>query len=141
MPHRLQIFSGTIAHVIEGSFLSIIAVWQGLSTITDTEFSRLTGQHGYTYALILAVIVLWTSNTFRERRDEKNRERRHNELMATNTANTEELKHLTAESLKVHFKSVESAVEGVAAIRALSNNFTYLTEQLKKRPCQKDQPE
>jgi len=131
-------------HIAEGTVLTSLAVWQGAQSfylgLTESDWSKLTGPHGVAFAAVIAVIVLWAAllaYISKSRKEElaartvedAARERRHIELMNTQTAHAEKLIELTSQSITAN-------INGTHAIETLSRNMQCLTMEIKDRPCQ-----
>ena len=126
-------------------------MWQGIeavvATISDSDYSKMTGPHGVAFVSVIAVIVLWgallayisrTNKREEARRKEElearkiedeARERRHVELMTTQGHNAQKLIDLTAQSIAAN-------MNGTHAIQMLSHDIQTMTNDLKVRPCQ-----
>lgn len=144
MPHRDPNIQAFFSHVVEGSVLGFLAIWQGLSayaaTISEQDWSKIFGPNGVAFVSVIAVVVLWSallmfihrSKKSEEQRrkeelemrakEDESRERRHKEIMEMQTKNAEDLKSLTAESIKANMK-------GTFAIETL-------IARISERPCQ-----
>ena len=129
-----------MSHTIEGTLLFVLATAQGLQyligTITEADWLRFTGPHGFLFGAIIAIGVLWNSGRVREknetiRRDKEElaREGRHSELVKTNKDNAESLIALTVESIKAQAKATH-------AVEKMDSNIQRLTVELSERPCQ-----
>ena len=140
MPHRVQFLSFAMNHTIEGLLLLSIAIVQGgqtlLGVISEADWLKFTGPHGFLFGAIIAIGVLWNSGRIREknesaRRDKEElaREARHAELVQTNKHNAESLMKLTVESILAQGKATR-------AVEAMDNNIQRLTHELAERPCQ-----
>lgn len=129
----------TVSSFIEGSILGFVALFNGgvavTDAITETDWTRLTGQHGAIFVLSVVGLAFWAKairdGKARVKEDEA-RERRHVEslaasekhfqtLIAMNNKNAEDLKGVSMESIK-------SQIECTAAIQALA-------KELAGRPC------
>lgn len=152
MTPRFHLLTVHAQHIAEGCILGAVAVWQSVETLlavlTQEDWKMLFGPHGLAVGAILALIVVWQSNVAKEKREEKARERRHQEALAAgdlrnrelldqiksnaadNKVLTEELKELTAEGIKAQMKNI-------AATNSMDNSIKSLTIELKERPCQK----
>ena len=140
MPPRIHFLSTAISNTFEGVLLASIATAHGaqyfLGLLTETDWLKITGPHGFLFGSVIAVLVLWNSGRVREKneqlrreKEEAAREQRHNQLVATNKENAESLKALTVESIKAQAKSTH-------AIETMDRNIQRLTNELSERPCQ-----
>jgi hypothetical protein len=131
MPHRTEIATH-LGSAFEAIVIGIIAGWKIAEAfvlgITEQDWSRLIGPHGFTVGLILAVIVLWGNGVAdrlaQRKRDEAaevRRDARHAEQLAENRKNNDDVKELQAESIKAKL--------------AMAHALTGLRNELKKRPC------
>lgn len=140
MPHRIHFLSAEISHFFEGVLLATVALIQGgqtaLGVISEADWLKFTGPHGFLFGAIIAIGVLWNSGRVREknettRRDKEElaREARHAELVLTNKHNAESLMKLTVESILAQGKATR-------AVEAMDSNIQRLTHELAERPCQ-----
>lgn len=140
MPHRIQFLPLAMNHFIEASILLVLAVTQGfqyaVGMITEADWVKFTGPHGFLFGAIIAIGVLWNAGRIREKnesvrrdKEETAREGRHAELVATNKENAESLKALTVEAIKAQGKATY-------AVEKMDSNIQRLTIELADRPCQ-----
>lgn len=129
------------ADIIQGAIWSGLSIYSGSealgTVISEQDWSRMIGPHGALFLACVGLILMWTNNRRRERREEAKsareeaaREARHAEQMTLQQANADKLMELTAESIKAHRMSV-------GAIKSMDRTIMLLTEELKDRPCQK----
>jgi len=132
MPHRL-LDMPPINHFIEAAILGLALGWNAfsfhLASISDEDWSKITGPNGVAFVAVMAVVVLWITRIGdakkedqRRAKEEESREKRHAELVATNRENAESLKALTVESMKIGIKVEHSLAE--------------MAQQIAGRPCQ-----
>lgn len=132
--------STAINNTLEGLLLASITALNGaqyfLGMLSETDWLKITGPHGFLFGAVIAVLVLWNSGRVREKnetarreKEELAREARHAELVATNKENAESLKALTVESIKAQGKATH-------AVETMDRNIQRLTNELAERPCQ-----
>lgn len=139
-------------HILEGCALGLLAAWQGveagLAMLSAEDWRLLLGPNGLAVGAVVALIVVWRSNTSKEKREEESRERRHQEQLASADARHKELvsqmkenselnKKLTEDNKELLAESIKANLKGVGAINSMDNNIKLLTMELKERPCQK----
>ena len=131
MPHRIHFLSTAMGQTYEGLILAALALANGVSyalaVISDADWDRITGPHGFLFGAVVAIGILWNAGRVREKnesarrdKEEAAREARHAELVATNKANAESLKALTVESIKAQGKATH-------AIETMDRNIQRLT--------------
>lgn len=129
-----------MSYTVEGFILLTLAVANGgkfiAGIILDADWNKITGPHAFLFGLVIAVSVLWNSGRVQEKKEnarrekeESAREKRHNELVATNKENADSLKALTVESIKAQAKATH-------AVETMDKNIQRLTVELADRPCQ-----
>lgn len=157
MPHRLPLISYTFANLCEFTALVSLAVLQGVhavvNVLTEADWQKAFGPNGVAFVSVLATIILWGTflryqgqqrkdNIAREAREDARRdkegearERRHNDLIASNAKNAEDLKALTVESIKAQMIVANESKAHANNAQLLSINIHNLCELLKKSPC------
>jgi hypothetical protein len=129
MPHRITLIHPVLAYFAEGiAFLIGAALALSdmiLGLIDPAIWKELTGAHGALFGAVVIVLALWTSKIA----DSKRMDKRHDELMALQTANAEKLMGLTAEAIKAHGLAI-------SAINSMDRTIQNLTIEISDRPCQ-----
>jgi hypothetical protein len=133
-----------ISSIIECATLTFTALVTGTlavsEAITETDWLRLTGQHGAVFVLAVVGLAFWAKAV----RDEKNRkledearERRHKEALDAGEVHFNrliEMNRINASDLK------EVSLASVKAQTEAANAIENLTRTLESRPCQKVTP-
>lgn len=147
MPHRIHFLSSSISGLIEGLLLVTIALANGAqyvaAVITEADWLKITGPHGFLFGAIIAILVLWNAGRVREKnetkrrdREEESREKRHAELVATNKENAESLKALTVEGIRAQAKATAAQEKATEAVKDMDQSIQALARELSERPCQ-----
>jgi hypothetical protein len=136
MPHRIlqyaiSNFPVNVTSLVEGTMLSILAIWKGTATIiSDDAWEKLTGPHGLVFALIIGIIIIWSKSV----RDDAARERRHKETIKTQQEHFQKLIDLnekTANDLKIlTVASTKAQMSATNAIISMDHNIIRLTNEL-----------
>lgn len=136
MPHRvlLSALSNVPSHItsiVEGSLLSILAIWKGsVAFISTDQWDKLTGPHGLVFALVIGIIVIWSKAV----RDDAARERRHKETIKAQERHFQDLIDLnekTANDLKIlTVASTKAQMSATNAIISMDHNIIRLTNEL-----------
>jgi heme exporter protein D len=140
MPHRIATPSWLL-HTVEGISLSALSF---VAFISEQDWSRMLGPHGVAVVAILAVVALWVSGIkeksamkkdieareareeARRTKEEESREKRHNESIQLQTANSDKLLEITAENIKAQAKVT-------AALAFMDRSIQDLTETISKQ--------
>ena len=129
----------TASNFLEGSVLAFIALFNGTVAVTEaiseTDWLRLTGQHGAIFVLAVVGLAFWAKAVRDEKtraKEDEARERRHGESLAASEKHFQQLISMNkqnAEDLKeVSLESVRAQIESTNAIQSL-------TKELSGRPC------
>jgi len=150
MPHRLQpVYIGFI-YALECIGLGFAAIMAGINNLLDEQsWDRLTGRHGALFFMAVALLIFWNSSRLREKREAKRMEQA--EQRETKRREQEELErqeerkaveHRHNEAMALQQKNLNQiadlAGEGIKAQAMVATSISKLTDELKGRPCQMD---
>lgn len=148
MPHRLlpafQYLVLGVIDVVSIGFIAAAGMFDStMMAITDTDWDRLIGPHGFTVGLILAVVALWatamrreTCENKRRESEETAREKRHQDSIRMQRDNANDLKSITVESIKAQMLTASALSDLKEASEKTSISIDNLFVQLSTRPCQ-----
>lgn len=157
MPHRLYDLTLFMSHCLEAAFLGLALGWNStayfLSIISDSDWSRMTGPHGVAFLAVAAVVVLWLNkmasdkskakelkeaearSEARREEDEANKEKRHLESRTDMHRFAEDLKGLTADSIKAQLLTNASLSANNLKVAELVLSVDRMTSLLAVSPC------
>lgn len=129
----------TASTFVEGSILAFAALVNGTlavsEAITETDWLRLTGQHGAIFVLAVVGLAFWAKSVRDEKtraKEDEARDRRHKEALDAGEAHFNrliEMNRVNAADLKeVSMASVKAQIDSTNAIE-------NLTKELSSRPC------
>jgi hypothetical protein len=129
----------TASHFLEGATLGFFAMYNGTvavtEAITETDWLRLTGQHGAIFVLAVVGLAFWAKSIRDEKtraKEDESRERRHKETLDAGEVHFNRLIDMNAKNAS-DLKDVSLA--SVAAQINATNAIENLTKELAGRPC------
>lgn len=149
MPHRiLSVVPYAVLGIIDAVCIGLISAAgmfdSAFLALTETDWNRLVGPHGFTVGLILAVIVLWATamrreacETKRREAEEAARDKRHQDTIRMQRDNANDLKSITVESIKAQMITAEALKKLQESNDNNTDIIVELVGELKRRPCQK----
>jgi len=138
MPHRLHPVLQATNFLFEGILYFVIAAKSGLSLIgnliSDSDWDKITGEHGVIFLLLCVLIVNWNNARIRERNENRRQaaaslllDKRHTEALDLQRDYTDAVR-------KIQEASIRSTTRVAIAVDLLSENLKAQTIALKDCP-------